>query len=91
MLAALLEKQGQHVPAIFPYPSAGQLRFEASPAGHLPDDAVALMFKLYCCGLESTVRFMASGQGSGAPVKPKLRPRGLSLRHLSKPVAELSW
>ena len=91
LLAALVEKQGRHVPGIFPYTNAGQLRLEASPVGLLPEDAAALLFKMYCCGLESTVRFIASGLGSGASEIPKLRPRGLSLLHLPKPVAGLVW
>lgn len=90
ILANLVEKQGRHVPGIFWFANSGQLRFEASPVW-VPEDAVALLFRLLTCGLESTVRFAASGRGSCAAAKPKLRPTGLSLAHLPKPVAGLAW
>ena len=90
ILAGLVGKQSRHHGGIFVFKNAGQLRSEASPVW-VAGDAVALLFRLSTCGLESTVRFIASGQGSCPSAKPKLRRTGLSLAHLPKPVAELVW
>lgn len=90
ILAGLVEKQGRHVPGIFWFGNSGQLRFEASPVW-VPGDAEELLWRLFTCGLESTVRFIASGRRSCEAVKPMLRPTALSLAHLPKPVAELAW
>jgi hypothetical protein len=54
-------------------------------------DAEALLFRLFGSGLASTLRFITSGPGSGITLKTKLLQPGLSLAHLSNPVAWQGW
>jgi hypothetical protein len=54
-------KQASQVPGLFPYPNAGPLLQPALPGGKEIDSALELLWRLYVCGLQSTVRFVASG------------------------------
>ncbi len=91
VLAQLLSKQGRDSAGIFPYANAGQLRHEALAGGEPVNGVVTLLSRLYCCGLQSTVRFIASGQGRGVGGKVKRHSPEPLLAHLPKPVLELAW
>jgi hypothetical protein len=61
LLGSLVGKEATHVSGLFPYPNAGPLLQPALPGGKQIDSALELLWRLYVCGLQSTVRFVASG------------------------------
>ena len=91
MLAGFVAKQGRQPAGIFPFANAAPLLIEGLPGGAVVESAAALLFRLSCCGLEPTVRFIASGQGRCAAEKVKRLSFGRSLAHLPMPGTDLAW
>jgi hypothetical protein len=89
--AGFVMKQGRHPPGIFPFANAALLLIEGLPGGAVLDNTAALLLRLHCCGLQSAVRFIASGQGRCAAESLKPLSSGRSLAHLPMPGTELAW
>ncbi len=73
-MAVLVRKQGAHIPGLFPYPNAAALLYPGLHGGKLLDNAVELLWRLYVCGLQSTVRFVASGLTGLQDDRPERMP-----------------
>lgn len=73
-LAMMVRRQATHVSGLFPYRNAAALLNPGLYGGKLMDNAVELVWRLYVCGLQSTVRFVASGQDRSAEERSRRVP-----------------